>query len=90
MVDIPEGWVRMAAYDDRPDKKHGNPGDDYRVLLRAAKSKQIRFQIIPGVRGMLVLKEEADALLENKIVNDSVPELIQQMRDLLDRLEAAS
>lgn len=90
MADIPEGWVRMASYDDRPDKKHGNPGDDYRVLLRAAKLKQIQVRFIPGVRGMLVLKEEADSLLENKIMQDSVPELIQQLRDLIDRLEAAT
>jgi len=53
----------MAAYDDRPDKKTGNPGDDYRRLLLASKKHRIRVQTIPGVRGMLVLKDEADAYL---------------------------
>lgn len=63
-MSVPQGWTRMATYDDRPDKKHGNPGENYRRLLYASKKKQISVQTIPGVRGMLVLKDEADAYLE--------------------------
>jgi len=66
MTGIPEGWVCMASYDDRQDKRHGNPGDRYRLLLSAAKSHQIRVQTIPGVRGMLVLKDEADSFLAKR------------------------
>jgi hypothetical protein len=63
-MSVPQGWTRMATYDDRPDKKNGNPGDNYRRLLYASKKKQISVQTIPGIRGMLVLKDEAEAYLE--------------------------
>ena len=61
---IPEGWVLMSAYDTRPDKKAGGPSGDYRRLLDASKAIKIRVQTIPGVRGMLVLKDEADDYLK--------------------------
>jgi hypothetical protein len=61
---VPDGWVLMSAYDTRPDKKAGGPSGDYRRLLDASKTNKIRVQTIPGVRGMLVLKEEADEYLK--------------------------
>lgn len=64
MSAIPEGWVLMSSYDTRLHKKHGNPGDDYRMLLEAKNRREIRTQNIPGVRGTLVVKKEADAYLE--------------------------
>ncbi len=60
---IPNGWVRMAAYDTRPDKKHGNPGDEYRVLLAAAARREIDVMTVAGIRGKLVNKTQADAYL---------------------------
>jgi hypothetical protein len=64
MSAIPDGWVLMSSYDTRLHKKHGNPGDDYRMLLEAKTRREIRTQSIPGVRGVLVVKKEADAYLE--------------------------
>jgi hypothetical protein len=64
MSAIPDGWVLMSSYDTRLHKKHGNPGDDYRMLLEAKNRREIRTQNIPGVRGILVVKKEADAYLE--------------------------
>ena len=61
---VPDGWVLMSAYDARPDKKSGGPSGDYRRLLTASKANMIRMQTVPGVRGMLVLKDEADEYLK--------------------------
>jgi hypothetical protein len=59
-----EGWVLMSSYDTRPDKKAGGPSGDYRRLLDAEKRNRISVQTIPGVRGKLVLKHEADEYLK--------------------------
>jgi hypothetical protein len=61
---VPEGWVLMSAYDTRPDKKAGGPSGDYRRLLDAEKKNRVSVQTIPGVRGKLVLKDEADEYLK--------------------------
>lgn len=88
----------MASYDDRPDKKAGNPGDDYRRLLFASKKKQISVQTIPGVRGMLVMKDEADAFLarsrkpiakDTVLASEKTDVLLTKANELLERIAVA-
>ena len=62
-MSIPEGWVLMSAWDERPDKRVGGPRGDYKRLLDAEKANKIKIQRVPGVRGMLVFKAEADEYL---------------------------
>lgn len=62
-MSIPEGWVLMSAWDERPDKRVGGPRGDYKRLLDAEKANKISVQKSPGVRGMLVFKAEADEYL---------------------------
>ena len=66
MNEIPEGWVRMAAYDTREDKSSGGPSDAYRRLLAASKKNPPEFgvQNLRGLYGTLVKKDEADAYLQ--------------------------
>lgn len=66
MKEIPDGWVRMSAYDAREDKSSGGPTGDYRRLLAASKKNPPEFgvQNVRGLYGTLVKKDEADAYLQ--------------------------
>ena len=66
MTEIPDGWVRMAAYDTREDKSSGGPSDAYRRLLAASKKNPPEFgvQNVRGLYGTLVKRDEADAYLQ--------------------------
>lgn len=85
---VPDGWIRMAEYDNRPDKKHGNPGDDYRCLLTAAKKKEIDVLTVAGVRGMLVKKEQADSYIAKARRQPRLASpTSRDVRDSLERIE---
>jgi hypothetical protein len=76
MSETRDGWVRMASYDTRENKKHGNPGESYRLLLAAAKRREIDVMSVVGVRGYLVKEVEADEYLKRhaeKKWNDAGP-----------------
>ena len=59
MCDIPDGWVPIARYDTRENKKSGGPVGQYRLLLHATKLGEIASMRM-GKRRKYVRQVEAD------------------------------
>jgi hypothetical protein len=60
MSELPDGWVPIASYDERADKRSGGPVGAYRMLLVAAKRGDIAVMQQRGSPRKYVVKEEAD------------------------------
>lgn len=97
MTEIPDGWVRMAAYDTREDKSSGGPSDDYRRLLAASKKNPPEFGVLhlSGLYGTLVFEDEADAYLQRLSAAAAAkpasqkrePELLEKVASLCELVE---
>lgn len=63
MKSIPEGWVRVSAYDERDDKGGGGPTGDYARILHCIKRENSPIRWYRDGRYLVACKEDIDEFL---------------------------
>jgi hypothetical protein len=102
MKDIPEGWVRVADYDERENKSEGGPGGDYAKILAEIKKEPSPIRAYRDGKFWIAMRCDVDTFLQSvkdrndtpacKLSNDAVSldvaMSVAEMRLTLARIES--
>ena len=86
MKDIPQGWVRVADYDERENKNLGGPGGTYAKILAAVNQKQSPIRAYKDGKFWIAMKCDVDAFVlsldERTEAATSAPDVSAASKDL--------
>jgi hypothetical protein len=73
MKDIPDGWVRVADYDERENKSEGGPGGAYAKILAAIKQEPSPIRAYKDGKFWIAMQCDVDDFLQSLKTRSETP-----------------